>query len=452
VQDDVKLTSRLTLNLGLRWEYNGIPSEIHNRLGVFDFTNRRLVQIGTNGIDEPYHKQFTNFGPRVGFAWDPFGHGKTVIRSGAGFYYDQPVTNIVTPLGSNPPFSQSVNITQNINLAAPFNSPAGVGSALQLVDPNFKSGRVLSYNFNIQHEVAGTVLQVAYVGSQGRHLRLQGDYNQGINGVRPISPITSLNAAGQPVTANGGSMTIQESVSNSNYNGLWISAEKRLAKGLTFNASYTFSKSIDNNSVGSSNPQIQNFYNIAAEHALSDFDARHRFVLSGVYLLPFKWEHSGFTRRLVDGWSISPIVNLQSGNPFSPIVPTADPNSLETFDRPNVVLGQPLTMANPTPQQWLNPLAFSVPTPGTFGNAGRNILTAPGFEDIDCAISKMTQIKERFSLQFRAEAFNLFNHPNFTQPANNVVAANFGQILATRTARGDLGSSRQIQLGMKLIF
>jgi hypothetical protein len=452
VQDDVKLTSRLTLNLGLRWEYNGIPSEIHNRLGVFDFTNRRLVQIGTNGIDEPYHKQFTNFGPRVGFAWDPFGHGKTVIRSGAGFYYDQPVTNIVTPLGSNPPFSQSVNITQNINLAAPFNSPAGVGSALQLVDPNFKSGRVLSYNFNIQQEVAGTVLQVAYVGSQGRHLRLQGDYNQGINGVRPISPITSLNAAGQPVTANGGSMTIQESVSNSNYNGLWISAEKRLAKGLTFNASYTFSKSIDNNSVGSSNPQIQNFYNIAAERGLSDFDARHRFVLSGVYLLPFKWEHSGFTRRLVDGWSISPIVNLQSGNPFSPIVPTADPNSLETFDRPNVVLGQPLTMANPTPQQWLNPLAFSVPTPGTFGNAGRNILTAPGFEDIDCAISKMTQIKERFSLQFRAEAFNLFNHPNFTQPANNVVAANFGQILATRTARGDLGSSRQLQLGMKLIF
>jgi len=452
VQDDFKVTPHFTLNLGLRWEYNGVPSEIHNRLGVFDFTNHALVQIGTNGIDEPYHQQFTNFGPRVGFAWDPFGKGKTVIRSGAGFYYDQPVTNIVTPLGSNPPFSQSVNITQNINLAAPFNSPPGVGSALQLVDPNFKSGRILSYNFNVQQEAFGTVFQIAYVGSQGRHLRLSGDFNQGIGGKRPISSITSLNAAGQPVAAAGGSMTIQESVSNSNYNGLWLSAEKRFAKGLTFNVSYTFSKSIDNNSVGSSNPQIQNFYDIRSERALSDFDARQRFVLSGIYQLPLKWDHSGFTRRLVEGWSVSPIVNLQSGNPFSPIVPTADPNSLETFDRPNVIAGQPLTLPDPTPNQWLNKAAFALPPAGRFGNAGRNILTAPGFEDIDFAVSKLTAIKERFSLQLRGEAFNLFNHPNFAQPSNNFVAGNFGQILATRTARGDLGSSRQLQLGIKLIF
>ena len=140
-------------------------------------------------------------------------------------------------------------------------------------------------------KLLGTVIQVAYVGSQGRHLRLIGDYNQGIGGKRPISTITSLNAE-RPARCRrpAASMTIQESVSNSNYNGMWLSAEKRLAKGLTFNASYTFSKSIDNNSVGSSNPQIQNFYNIAAERALSDFDARHRFVLSGIYLLPFKWE------------------------------------------------------------------------------------------------------------------------------------------------------------------
>ena len=452
VQDDFKLSARFTLNLGLRWEYNGIPSEKYDRLSVFDFANKQLVRIGTNGIDEPYHKQFTNFGPRVGFAWDPFGKGKTVIRSAAGFYYDQPVTNIVTASGSNPPFSQSVNITQNINLSTPFNSPPGVGSALQLIDPDFKSGRVLSYNFNIQQELLGTVFQVAYVGSQGRHLRLTGDYNQGIGGRRPISQFTSLNASGQPIAAAGGSMTIQESVSNSNYNGLWVSAEKRLAKGLTFNTSYTLSKSIDNNSVGSSNPQIQNFYNIAAERALSDFDARQRFVLSGIYLLPFKWERNGFTSRLSQGWSIAPIVNLQTGNPFSPINPTTNPSSLLTFDRPDLVAGQPLKLPNATPSQWLNKAAFVLPPLGTFGNAGRNILRAPGFEDIDFAISKTTTVKERVSLQFRAEAFNLFNHPNFGQPANNFAASNYGQILATRTARGDLGSSRQLQLGMKLIF
>jgi hypothetical protein len=451
-EDDYKVSSRLTLNLGLRWEYNGVPSEIHNRLGVFDFTNRALVRIGTGGIDQAYQKQFTNFGPRVGFAWNPSGTAKTVVRGGAGLYYDQPVTNIVSPMGGNPPFAQSVNITQNINLAAPFNSPPGVGAALQVVDPNFKSGRVLSYNLNVQREFLGTVFQIAYVGSQGRHLRIIGDYNQGIGGKRPVSPIQSLDASGQPVTAAGGAMTIQESVSNSNYNGMWLSAERRLAKGVTFNASYTVSKSIDNNSVGSSNAQVQNFYNLAAEHALSDFDARQRFVLSGIYLLPFHWDRNGLTRRLAEGWSISPIVNLQTGNPFSPIVATADTSSLEVLDRPNVVLGQPLLMANPSPAQWLNKAAFVLNTPGTFGNAGRNILTGPGFEDVDFAASKTTTVAERVSLQFRAEAFNLFNHPNFTQPANTFTAANFGQILATRTARGDLGSSRQLQLGMKLIF
>jgi hypothetical protein len=454
-QDDIKLSSQFTLNLGLRWEYNGVPSEIHNRLSLFDFTNHSLVRIGSNGFDEAYHKQFTNFGPRLGFAWKPFNSAKTVVRGGVGLYYDQPVTNVLntTPSpASNPPFAQSVNITQNINLANPFLSPPGVGAALGLVDPNFKSGRVLSYNLNVQQELFGTVFQIAYVGSQGRHLRLYGDYNQGVGGKRPIATVTSLNAAGQPVVQAGGAMTIQESASSSNYNGMWLSAEKRFAKGLTFNASYTYSKSIDNNSVSSANPQIQNFYNIAAERALSDFDARQRFVLSGIYMLPFKWDQNGFTKRLAEGWSISPIVNLQTGSPFSPIVSTTDPSSLETLDRPNVVLGQPLVLPNATPNQWLNKAAFTLAAPGVFGNAGRNILTAPGFEDIDFAISKTTALKERFSLQFRAEAFNLFNHPNFSQPSNSFIAANFGQITATRTARGDLGSSRQLQLGMKLIF
>jgi hypothetical protein len=440
LQDDIKLTPRFTANLGLRWEYNGVPYERYNRLGLLNFATKTVAQVGTNGVDAPYNKQFTNFGPRIGFAWDPFGKGKTVIRSGAGVYYDQPVTNIVTGSGSNPPFSSAVNITSNINLASPFTAPALSGSAIQGIDPNFRSGRVVQYNVNIQHEMFGTVIQLAYVGSQGRHLRLIGDYNQGIGGKRPISAFSSI--------------TIQESVSNSNYNGMWLSAEKRLAKGLTFNTSYTFSKSLDNNSVGSSNPQIQNFYNISAEHALSDFNARHRFVLSGIYLLPFKGD-GPLTKRLAEGWSIAPIINLQSGNPFSPIVSRTDTNSLTAFDRPNIVPGQPLTMPNPTPGstgQWINPLAFVAPPIGSFGTVGRNTLTAPGFEDIDFAVSKNTAIKERVSLQFRVEAFNLFNHPNFGQPGNNILSGTFGKVTATRTTRGDLGSSRQLQLGLKLIF
>jgi len=450
-QDDIRVSQRLTLNLGLRWEYNGVPSEIYDRLAVYDFARNALFRVGTNGVERPYKRQFTNFGPRFGFAYDPFGNGRTVIRGGTGLYYDEPVTNIVTGLGSNPPFATSVNNTSNVNLANPFNLPAGTGSAIAAVDPNFKSAVVFSYNLNIQRELAGTVFQVGYVGSQGRHLRLTGDANQGINGVRPISGFSSI--------------TVQESVSNSNYNGLWLSANRRLARGLTFSASYTFSKSIDNNSVGSSNPQIQNFYAIGAERALSDFDARQRFVLSGVYQLPFHADGT-FSRRLVEGWTVSPIVNLQSGNPFSPIVAltrtvtpgvaptpglTYNSGSLEGFDRPDYVPGQPLYLNNRSPSQWLNPIAFVRHNQG-FGNAGRNILTAPGLQDVDVALSKDTRVKERVSLQFRAESFNIMNHPNFGQPVNSFTAATFGQIIQTRTTRGDLGSSRQIQLGLKLLF
>ena len=436
-QDDIKLSQQLTVNLGLRWEYNGVPNEIHNRLGIYDFNLNQVLSAGTPNAGQPYPDRYTNFGPRVGFAYDPFGKGKTVIRAGAGIYYDQPVTNIVSPLGSNPPFATSVNNTSNISLFTPFAAPPGTGSAIQAIDPNFRDAMVLSYNFNIQHEAFGTVFQVSYVGSEGHHLRLNGDWNQGINGIRPIPGFSSIN--------------IQQSVSNSNYNGLWISANKRLAKGLTFNTSYTFSKSIDNNSVGSSNPQAQDYRNLTAERALSDFDARHRFVLSGIYLLPFKAD-GAFLRRVVEGWSLSPIVNLQSGSPFSPIIAVTDAKgSLEAFDRPFLVPGVPLYLPNPSPNGFINPAAFTRQATG-FGDAGRNILTSPGFEDIDFSISKLTAIKERVSLQFRAEAFNLFNHPNFGQPVNNLAASTFGQILATRTTRGDLGSSRQLQLGLKLIF
>jgi hypothetical protein len=460
IQDDIKLTSRLTVNAGLRWEYNGVPSEIHNRLGIYNFATNTLSTIGTNGVDEAYHKQFTNFGPRLGIAYDPFGKGKTVIRTGVGLYYDQPVANIVSPLGSNPPFAQSVNNTTNVSIANPFAAPPGTGSALQAVDPNFKNGRVLSYNFNVQQELLGTVFQIAYVGSQGRHLRLNGDANQGINAVRPIATFSN-----NGVVTAASSINVQESVSNSNYNGMWLSAAKRFSKGFSFNTSYTFSKSIDDNSVGSSNPQIQNFYNIAGERGLSDFDARHRFVLSGLYQFQFRAEQ-GFMKRLVEGWSVSPIVTMQSGNPFSPIValtksitpgqpPVAgtiyNSGSLEGFDRPDVVLGQPLYVTDPSPTQWLNPLAFVRHNLG-FGNAGRNILTGPGLQDVDFSVAKMTTVKEGIYLQFRAEAFNILNHPNFTQPINTFTAATYGQITATRATRGDLGSSRQLQLGMKLVF
>jgi len=442
VQDDFKMTSRFSLNLGLRWEYNGVPNEVNNRLGIFDFSTNQIVTVG-NGIDRPYNRQFTNFGPRVGFSYDPFGKGKTAIRGGAGVYFDQPVTNIVSGLASNPPFSYAVDFTSNVNLAAPFSQPVtGTPTvAAQAVDPNFKSGRLVSYNLNIQQDVAGMTVQAAYVGSQGRHLRINGDYNQGINFVRPIAGYSSIN--------------MNQSTSNSNYNGMWLSVDRKLAKGLTFSSSYTFSRSIDTNSVGSSNPEVQDFRNLGLERARSDFDATHRFVLSGTYLLPFKAE-GGALSRLVNGWSASPILNLQSGNPFSPVLPNLgaagfSSGSLLNFDRPDVVLGQKIQLDNPAPEKFFNTAAFVQHLNG-FGNAGRNIIEGPGFSNVDLSIAKNTLIKESVNLQFRAETFNLFNHPNFAQPNRTFTSSDFGRITATRTARGDLGSSRQIQFGLKLTF
>jgi hypothetical protein len=436
IQDDYKVSAKLAMNLGLRWEYNGVPYEKHDRLSIYDFASNSLVQEGVNGA-QPYQQQFTNFGPRVGFAYDPFGRGKTAVRAGFGIYYDQPVTNIVTGLGANPPFSASVNNTSNISLSNPFAAPPTQGSAINAIDPKFRDAMVTAYNFNLQHEAAGTVFQAAYIGSEGHHLRIIGDWNQGINGIRPIPGFSSI--------------TIQQSVSNSNYNGLWLSANRRLTRNLTFNTSYTFSKSIDNNSVGSSNPQVQDYRNLRAERALSDFDARNRFALSAVYLLPFRGQ-GAILSRLAHGWSVSPIVNLQSGNPFSPIIQVTDKHgSLEAFNRPFLVPGVPLVFSDPSPNQWINPAAFVRQATG-FGDAGRNILTGPGFADVDLSIAKDTKIRERVSLQFRSEAFNLFNHPNFGQPQNNLAVASFGQITSTRTIRGDLGSSRQIQFALKLLF
>lgn len=443
-QDDYKVSPRLTLNYGIRWEYNGVPSEKYDRLSVFDFTQSTLFAIGSGGWDRPYAREFTNFGPRFGFAFNPGAKNTTAVRGGVGLYYDQPVTNIITPLGSNPPFSSSVTFTStpqrplNIDLTSPFNLPGG-GPAIfdaNAVAPNMRSGRVFQYNLNVQHETMGTVFQIGYVGSQGRRLRLVRDVNQGVNSARPLT--------------TWGVINMNESSSRSNYNSLWVSANRRFSRGLTFTTSYTLSKSIDLNSVGSSNPQVQDAYNLGVEHALSDFDARHRYVASLVYQLPF--QAKGALSRLVQGWSIAPIVNLQSGNPFSPIMSTLNSGSLKAFDRPDYVYGQALYPAVKDPAQWVNKAAFVANQRGFFGNSGRNILTAPAFQDVDFSVAKTTVIHESRQLQFRAEVFNLFNHPNLGQPINTVNSAQFGQITATRTVRGDLGSSRQIQLGMKFVF
>ncbi len=434
IQDDYKVNARLTINLGLRYEYFGVGSARHGNLEILDFTTNKLVQAGTNGASI-YKPDYLDFGPRVGFSWDPLGKGKTVVRGGVGIYYDEPQVSIAGAAANNSPFAITNTYSYSgIPIATPFVPGPTASLSVNAITGDFKPARVPQYNFNLQHQSWDTIFQAGYIGSAGRRLPIVTDYNQGINGVRPI--------------AGYGVINLYQSVSRSNYNALWLSANRRLAKGLTFDASYTFSKSIDTSST-SGNSQIQNSYNLAAEKGLSDFDARHRVVVSTLYQLPW---HVSHLKLLANDWNIGAVGNYQSGNPFSPIVSSLRSGSLDAYDRPNVVYGQSLGVANPGPNLWFNTAAFALNPLGTFGNAGRNILTGPPVRNVDFSLLKNFNIRERASIQFRAECFNISNTPNFGQPGNSVTAANFGVIQSTRSQRGDFGSSRQIEFALKVLF
>jgi hypothetical protein len=434
VEDDYKVLPRLTLNLGLRYEYNAVPSERHDHLEVFNFATNQLAQVGTNGT-QLYKSDHFDFGPRVGLSWDPLGKAKTVIRAGSGFYYDVPLLSAAGAMANNPPFATTSTYTYTgILLANPFVPGSTSALSPNAITPDYKGARVLQYNFNVQQQAWSTVFQAGYIGSTGRRLAVTRDFNQGVSGVRPDPVYGQINLYG--------------STARSSYNALWLSANRRLAKGLTFDTSYTFSKSLDTAST-SGNAQIQNSNNLDAEKALSDFDARHRFVASILYQFPWK---ANRMKLLANDWSLSVVGNYQSGNPFSPIISSLRSGTLDTNDRPNVVYGQSLTLPNPDPALFFNTAAFTLNPTNTFGNAGRNILTGPSLRDADFSLLKLFPIRERMAVQFRAEVFNLTNTPNFGQPGNSVTAANFGVIQTTRSQRGDFGSSRQIEFALKFLF
>lgn len=448
VQDDWKLRQNFTLSLGLRYEFNSVPNEVGDRLVVFDPPTASLKQVGTSGFSQVYNSDKNNFGPRVGFAWDPFGNKKTAIRAAYGIFFDQPVTNIVTGLGGNPPFRTTVDFN-NVTVSNLFGA-AGTPRVPVLANVNqgFTSDYVQQWNLNIQQELfRGTRVEVSYIGSKGTHLRLL----RNINACAPRATGSCV----RPVSAFG-RINQDENSSSSNYHALWLTVERRVSRGLLFNVNYAWSKSIDFNSVGSSNPQIQNPLNLRAERAVSDFDARHRFTFSFVYELPFKLESApGVARRLAAGWQLTGVGTFQSGSPLAPILTTDNSGTGDFFDRPNLV-GDPFAPGpgcsqTRIPACWFNPAAFAVPPKGQFGNAGRNLLVGPGLANFDLGVFKNNRISERFNIQFRAQFYNLVNHTNFASPTLSF-PANFGVVRATRAPRGDASSSRQIEFGLKIYF
>jgi len=480
IQDTWKVSRTLTLNLGLRYDFISNPVEAHNQLCAF-INPSNPATTGCTPVSHVFasNPSLKNLDPRVGFAWDPFKDHKTSIRAGAGVFHDTiQVRNYHPAYIFSGAFQTAVSpcpipapppspVVLQCDYPTPFlytptigGMPVGppfqllipiptIGEALEY-DPG-TTPFVLQYNVGVQREVFhNAVLSVSYVGSRGYNLLVQNDTNPEIPtivGGQPTFP------PGSPRTnTNLSSIAFNVPDGSSWYNSLQVYLTRNLGKSLQFQVSYTYSKCIDYGSIsfgleaGNSGQQAQSDpYNLARDKGVCDFDVRHNFVANTVYTLPFRGN------RLVQGWQVSAIATARSGNPFS-IQDGIDQANLndpagQPGERPDVTgISTVPTGGRNVHGQWFNPAAFKLQTFGTLGNLGRNTLFGPRSVDFDTSVTKVTQIRENMNVEFRAEIFNLLNHPNFGLPVSVFTNPNFGNILNTA------GNSRQIQFALKFSF
>jgi hypothetical protein len=457
VADNYKFTPRFQAELGFRFEWNGTPTEGGGRLVNFDTNTATLVHV-SQAFNQNY-----NYEPRVGFVYDLRGNGTTILRAGYGILADQPVSGVVTGLASNPPNAAPVSETGSLPVGSLYSSAALASLAPSATNPLLSNAYTESYNLNLQQQFPqGVVMQIGYIGSQGKHLRIQRNINQFIYpGGVPTRPFAKLSVSDPFRPGAGlGNIAFIDSDSLSNYNALWFTVRKSLSHGVEVNSTYTWSKSQDLNSLGSQGGYtLQNNFNPKGDYGLSDFDARDHFVFSGTWNLPF---HGN---RLVEGWLLANITQLQSGNPLNVVTPSTY-NGVSGTIRPTLVgrysTGRRAILPNGN-IPFIQGTACATLTPGCtffaqpkgFGTLRRNALTGPGFSDTDLSLEKTTRIAESAALVLRVDAFDLLNHVNFANPnltASGSATSTFGQISATRTAVGDAGSSRQLQFAMRFEF
>jgi hypothetical protein len=503
-QDTYKVSTRLTLNAGLRYELPFPYTEMHNRQTLF-IPGRQskvmpnapedLLYPGDPGVPAGLIPTFKKaFAPRVGIAWDPTGSSKWLVTSAYGIFYEPYYTGQGGPLQSPisaPPYLQTEQLSVP-NFSDPYNgNPPPLGSfATPLTNltltPNLHLPYSQDWDMNIQRSFGSDLLlEVGYVGTKGTKLPrfIEGNpaiYVPGINATTGQPNSTSGNADQRrlysgctlndsPSSCVYSSTGLIAGIANSSYNALETSLKKRFSHGISFLASYTYSKSIDDASsfnmtgsaskpVAGENDLAQNPFDLAAEHGRSLFDSRHRLVLSYQWNLPFWRQPHGWYQQVLGGWQLNGIATVMSGTPFT----VFDSNDVSeqggapeisgfSANRPNLVPGQNPNSGPRTASAWLNAAAFARITPNAnspvqqFGSSGRNIAQGPGYADWDFSAFKNIPVTEGKEFQFRAEFFNFLNHTNFRLPDSDISSPTFNQILAAQPPR-------LIQLALKFNF
>ncbi|HVG92779.1 MAG TPA: TonB-dependent receptor, partial [Alphaproteobacteria bacterium] len=405
--DSFKFKPYLTLELGVRYAWNMTPSEASGRF--FNFVPGGATGSMLVPVDEPYQQSNKNFQPRVGFAWDLFHTGKTVLRAGYAYQVDQPITGVVTGLvTNNPNFVVPLSIATAQTFASTttlYNSPTPASVAPTFVDPNFKNANVQSFNLNIQQQITNsTSFMAGYFGNKGTHLENDINVNQtnllgsvGTGATNTHLPFQRLspNSPAFPNAPLAASITERQSGSNSIYNALWLTATQRATHGLQFNASYTYAHSIDDASRNLQGILTQDSTNPFLTRASSDFDVRHRIVTNAIYDLPFKGN------RLVSGWEVAPVFSWQTGNPFMIVVSgSSGINGVGNTVTPTVTA--PLQVSGNPLGQWISNIGAiqqagncnltTNPSACVFGNLRRNSVYGPGFTNMDLTLAKNTKI------------------------------------------------------------
>jgi len=460
-QDDWKVSRKLTINLGLRYELPTPFFEAHDHQSNFVLDSGPcFFQIVTVAQRDQCHADLgrymtrldkNNFAPRIGLAYQAT--DKTVIRSGFGVFYGRDENyGISARLPSNPPWVSTATFTGTaaapiflLQDGFPANALAFTASGFNAnstvySEPfDFRTGYVEQWNVNVQRQFAGDfVAQVGYTGSGAHKMLYPINMNQALPGTGTVNSRRPFQGVGN--------ITFYAPLINSTYNALIAKLERRFAKGLSMLASYTMGHSLDGegNEHDTSDVSPQNMRNLAAEKASSNFDVRHRFVLSGFYQLPFG-KQAGFVHYLVRDWQLSGIFSAQTGQPFTATLST-DPSGTGATARPNRIADGNLPTDQRERTHWFDTSAFVVPSCICFGNSGRGILRGPGFMNLDLSIMRDFHFAERFRVQFRAESFNLMNHPNFGIPNSSIGNPAVGTITSI------INPERQNQLALKVFF